>query len=55
MRGEVLLKFVCDDCGYTFASWSLIGAYIDPDTKKPIKCPKCGSMKIYEYDWVEVG
>ena len=55
MEGVVLLKFVCEDCGYRWADWSLIEAYINPDTKEPIKCPKCGSDNIYEYDWLEVG
>lgn len=55
MKYEVLLKFVCENCGKEFATWSEVDAYIDPETNEEIRCPRCGSTDISEEDVLEIG
>jgi len=60
MRNEMVVKIFCEVCNTTFLAWSMISHHLDPETEKPIDCPKCGNKDwvtptLYELEVLQVG
>jgi len=55
MQGVCLIKFRCRRCRCVFAAWSDIAWHVDPYTREPIRCPRCGCSKLDEIETLEVG